>query len=94
MTAGRTMGDCSREASLRTQPLSYYCGYLALLLVVILVSGETQGKELGSSCLPPPFLYVTFHGGSGKHDVNNIKRYSRDGCDLGYVIDSNDAESQ
>jgi hypothetical protein len=28
------------------------------------------------ACLEAPYLYVTFHGGAGKHDVNTIVRYA------------------
>ena len=60
------------------------CTLIALAVIFVVLPKH--------KCLPPPYLYVTFHGGTGKHDVNNIKRYSRNGCDLGYVLDETDAE--
>lgn len=44
--------------------------------LLVLVSAVT------GSCLGPPYLLVTFHGGTGKQDVNQIFAYSRDGCTL------------
>jgi len=32
-------------------------------------------------CLPAPYLYITYHG-----KPNNIRKFSRDGCDLGDVL--------
>jgi hypothetical protein len=37
---------------------------------------------ISSSCLGPPYLLATFHGGSGKNDINQVVQYSRDGCVL------------
>jgi len=34
----------------------------------------------------PPFLYVTFHGGSDDGDINQIYKYSRDGCLLSDAV--------
>mmetsp|Transcript_29885 Transcript_29885/g.74265 ORF Transcript_29885/g.74265 Transcript_29885/m.74265 type:complete len:391 (+) Transcript_29885:3-1175(+) len=36
-------------------------------------------------CYSPPYLYVTFHGGS-TGDEHNVVRYARDGCNLGTVL--------
>lgn len=33
-----------------------------------------------ASCLGPPYLLATFHGGSSKSDINQIQQFSRDGC--------------
>lgn len=34
----------------------------------------------------PPFLYVTYHGGSDDGDINQIYKYSRDGCLLSDTV--------
>ncbi len=31
-------------------------------------------------CLGPPYLLVTFHGGGGRDEINQVFQYSRDGC--------------
>eukprot|EP01102_Stenamoeba_stenopodia_P011657 TRINITY_DN3600_c0_g3_i1.p1 TRINITY_DN3600_c0_g3~~TRINITY_DN3600_c0_g3_i1.p1 ORF type:complete len:380 (-),score=107.23 TRINITY_DN3600_c0_g3_i1:51-1085(-) len=58
------------------------------LLVTLAMSSEIETDW--NKCLPPPYLYITFEAG-GKNDVNNVMRYSRDGCNLGPVIHSSDA---
>lgn len=50
-----------------------------LLLVLLVVAYPAEA----SSCLPAPYLYATFHGGTGSSDVNVVRKYSRDGCFLG-----------
>lgn len=34
----------------------------------------------------PPYLYITYHGGSERGDINNIRIFSRDGCYLGEAL--------
>jgi hypothetical protein len=34
----------------------------------------------------PPYMYVTFHGGSDDDDINQIYKYSRDGCLLSDAV--------
>ena len=47
-----------------------------------------QNSRACQAYLGPPYLYVTFHGGSHKGirgDVNSVYKYSRDGYLLGEV---------
>ena len=43
-----------------------------------------------NACLGPPYLYVTFHGGQDRNDINTIFVYSRDGCHLGEALNTDD----
>eukprot|EP01102_Stenamoeba_stenopodia_P018087 TRINITY_DN6590_c0_g1_i1.p1 TRINITY_DN6590_c0_g1~~TRINITY_DN6590_c0_g1_i1.p1 ORF type:complete len:396 (-),score=66.32 TRINITY_DN6590_c0_g1_i1:60-1211(-) len=68
---------------------------IIVVICCLLIAGAIIAVILSKNptrCLPPPYLYVTFHGGTGKHDVNNVMRYTRDGCNLGYVLGEDDAE--
>jgi hypothetical protein len=35
---------------------------------------------LASTCLGPPYILATFHGGSSKSNINQVQQFSRDGC--------------
>lgn len=48
-------------------------------------SGRTE--YVASTCLGPPYLYLTFHGGfNSETRVKNVCKYTRDGCSLGAVL--------
>lgn len=38
------------------------------------------------ACEGPPYLYLTFHGGDNKDQINNIHVFTRDGCFLGKAL--------
>lgn len=45
----------------------------------VLVDYKSHGGVL--TCLPAPYIYITYHG-----KPNNVRKFSRDGCDLGDVL--------
>lgn len=54
--------------------------FLTVLNLLITVKASQR------ACLPAPYLYVTYHGGSDGSGVNQVHRYSRDGCFLNKVL--------
>jgi hypothetical protein len=64
---------------------------------VLLVALLSSWVDAVRAYLGPPYLYVTFHGGShqGVHgDINSIYKYSRDGYLLGEVLVNNSATEE
>ena len=45
-----------------------------IVLALALAASATSCK------MDPPYLLVTFHGGEGEGDVDNVYKYTRDGC--------------
>lgn len=51
-----------------------------MVLLFLGVLGRILYLNSSIHCLGPPYLYVSFHGGTKKHDINQIFQYSRNGC--------------
>ena len=50
-------------------------------------ASRSDSASDSDSCLGPPYLYVTFHGGAASSDLNMVHEFSRDGCDLGKPLE-------
>jgi len=65
---------------------SFY--FLSFLLILNYARSETESDiSLDKKCVPkPPYLYVTFHGGSQANRVNTVYKYTMDGCIFGNIL--------
>jgi len=71
----------AHEADSAGQMMVAYSGYDQPLVWMTEKPKKIRISKPTKGCLGPPYIYMTFHA-----DINNVRKYTRDGCDLGNVL--------
>lgn len=68
----------------RLKPFTFGAGALILIASLLLLRSPPPMEGASSTCVDigPPYLLTTMHGGAGKRSVNNVVKFSRNGCTL------------